>query len=445
MKDARPGLYPEPGLAPTGTYYFLHKPSAAVGIMPPRSTEAADEVAVRRKDFPILEQRVNGHPLIWLDNAATTQKPLAVLDALDRYYREYNSNVHRGAHTLADRATEAYENARGKAREMLGAGSNEEIVFVRGTTEAINLVAQTHGRMKIGRGDEILVSGMEHHSNIVPWQHLCQATGAVIKVIPLNDQGEILLDEYERLLARRPRLVAVTHVSNVLGTINPIQVMSEMAHYYGARILVDGAQAVPHLPVNVTELDADFYAFSGHKTYGPTGIGVLYGKKALLEEMPPWQGGGGMIQRVGFDETTYNALPHKFEAGTGNIADAVGLGAALDYLGKIGLAKIEAYEGVLTGYALGLLGKVKGLRLIGAAPFRAGVISFVVDGISPQHLAERLDQRGIAVRVGHHCAQPLMDRSGLKETIRVSLGLYHTEKELDVLADTINRAVGRGL
>ena len=430
--------------SPSDSYYFLTSLDREDLPLSGQSPDWADQVQTIRKDFPILQRKVNGRPLIWFDNAATTQKPRAVIEALAKFYQESNSNVHRGAHSLAAEATNAYETAREKVQRFLGASSAAEIIFLRGTTEAINLVAQTYGRAVVGQGDRILLSAMEHHSNIVPWQMLQEATGAIIQVIPITEAGEIDLGEYEKLLTDRPRLVAITQVSNVLGTINPIREMVEMAHHYGACVLVDGAQAVAHLPVDVRELDVDFYAFSGHKIYGPTGVGVLYGKKDLLEEMPPWQGGGSMIERVTFEETTYKRLPHKFEAGTGNIADAVGLGAALDYLGKIGRSAIEGYEKEITEYAMSQLARIRGARLFGTSRFKTGVISFLVDGISPEDLAATFDRQGIATRVGHHCAQPLMERYGIPGTIRASLGIYNTKEEIDILVETIRRAL-RGL
>ena len=437
-------------VSPTGSvlaqadddYYFLkdfpNRTTAVTALHPGKPAYDAETV---RRDFPILGTQINGHPLIWFDNAATTQKPLSVLDALNRFYRECNSNVHRGAHTLAGRATEAYEEARDKVRQFIGASSTAEIIFVRGTTESINLVAQTYGRKFLRAGDELLISAMEHHSNIVPWQMIARQTGAVIRPIPINDRGEISLGEYEKLLSRRTKLVAITQVSNVLGTINPVRLITEMAHYCGARVMVDGAQAVPHMPVDVKHLDADFYAFSGHKIYGPTGIGALYGKRNLLEEMPPWQGGGGMIDQVDFDETTYNHLPHKFEAGTVNIADAVGLGAAVDYLNKTGLSNIERYEQELTGYTIRILSKIPGLRLFGTAPRKTAVIAFLIQDIPPDDLARYLDQHGIAIRSGHHCAQPLMRHYAQKSMLRVSLGLYNTREEADKLVDVIRHVV----
>jgi cysteine desulfurase/selenocysteine lyase len=425
----------------TDSYYFLSFLDREKMRLSDQPTNSAYQVQTIRKDFPILQRKVNGYPLIWLDNAATTQKPQGVLEALEKFYRESNSNVHRGAHSLAAKATDAYEAAREKVRHFLGASSVAEIIFLRGTTEAINLVAQTYGRAVVGKGDEILLTTMEHHSNIVPWQMLQKAAGAIIQAVSITEEGEINLGEYEKLLTRRPKIVAITHVSNVLGTINPVREMIEMAHHYGACVLVDGAQAVAHLPVDVRELDADFYAFSGHKIYGPTGIGVLYGKKALLEAMPPWQGGGSMIERVTFEETTYKRLPHKFEAGTGNIAAAVGLGAAVDYLQKIGRIAIEGYEREITEYALSKLAGIRGARLFGRSQMKTGVISFLIDGVSPEDLARDLDRQGIATRVGHHCAQPLMRRYGIEGAIRASLGIYNTKEEIDVLIETIRKTL----
>ncbi len=440
--DSKPGSSPEPGFEASQAYYFLSGRPVWNDIKSlNQETIATYDITAIREDFPILKQQINGYPLIWFDNAATTQKPLPVITALDQFYREYNSNIHRGAHTLATKATDAYEGAREKVQRLIGASSKEEIIFVRGTTEAINLVAQSYGRMVLGKGDYILLSTMEHHSNIVPWQLIQRDTGMIIKEIPISDQGEIVLGEYEKLLARHPRLVAITQVSNVLGTINPIKTMIEMAHFYGATVLIDGAQSLPHLPVNVRELDADFYAFSGHKIYGPTGIGVLYGKRSLLEEMPPWQGGGNMIKHVTFDHTVYNEAPHKFEAGTGNIADAVGLGAAADYLQKLGMTHIEQYEKELTIYAADLFNKIPGIKVIGTTPHKAGVFSFVIDGVPSDYLGQQLDKHGIAVRVGHHCAQPLLQRYGLKDTVRASLGLYNTKDEVDFLIKTIYQAI----
>lgn len=422
-----------------GSYYFLHDYKSIhdkklTGV--PYYKPGLDVHSIR-KDFPILQRRINGRPLVWLDNSATTQKPIHVINALNRYYSEYNSNIHRGAHTLAKLATNAYETAREKVRDFIGAASTEEIIFVRGTTEAINLVAESFGGMNIHTGDEIVLTVMEHHSNIVPWQKLQQSKGAVIKVIPINDRGEVILEEYGKLLSSHTRIVAITHVSNVLGTVNPVRAMVDMAHKHGACVLIDGAQSVPHMGVDVRGLDADFFAFSGHKVYGPTGIGVLYGKKALLEEMPPWQRGGGMIRNVNFNDTTYNSLPYKFEAGTGNIADAIGLGAAIDYIKNIGMDIIERHEKELTFYAMEKLYRIPGLHIIGNAPDKISVISFVIDGVSPENAAYYLNQDGIAVRAGHHCAQPVLNRYGLTSSIRASLGLYNTMEEVDCLVNSV--------
>jgi cysteine desulfurase/selenocysteine lyase len=420
-------------------YYFLPGYQSAPytkQMSTPYYKPALDVYSIR-KDFPILQRRINGKPLVWLDNAATTQKPICVINALNRYYSEYNSNIHRGAHTLAKLATNAYETAREKVRNFIGAPSTEEIIFVRGTTEAINLVAESFGGMNIQTGDEIVLTMMEHHSNIVPWQKLKQEKGAVIKVIPINDRGEIILDEYEKLLTPRTRIVSIAHVSNVLGTVNPVRKMIEIAHKHGAFTLIDGAQSVPHIGVDVRELDADFYAFSGHKIYGPTGIGVLYGKRVLLEVMSPWQRGGGMIEKVNFKETTYNSLPYKFEAGTGNIADAVGLGTAIDYIQEIGMDNIERHEKELTVYAMEKLYQIPGLHIIGTAPEKTSVISFVIDGMSPENIAQYLNLDGIAVRSGHHCAQPTLHRYGLNSSIRASLGVYNTMEEIDCMVNAV--------
>lgn len=420
-------------------YYFLpgYKRAPFTDNMIQSEYRIDMDVYSIRKDFPILHRRINGKPLVWLDNSATTQKPVCVINALNKYYSEYNSNIHRGAHTLAKLATNAYENAREKVRRFIGASSTDEIIFVRGTTEAINLVAESYGGINIKTGDEIILTMMEHHSNIVPWQKLQQIKGAVIKVVPFNDRGEVILDEYEKLLTPRTRIVAISHVSNVLGTVNPVHKMIEMAHKHGACVLIDGAQSVPHTGINVSELDADFFAFSGHKLYGPTGIGVLYGKKSLLEKMPPWQRGGGMIKDVSFNETSYNSIPYKFEAGTGNIADAVGLGAAIDYIEAIGMNNIERHEKELTAYAMEKLYQIPGLHIIGTAPDKTSVISFVIDGISPDSVAQYLNQDGIAVRSGHHCAQPALSRYGLTSSIRASIGLYNTKEEINYLFSSV--------
>ena len=386
-----------------------------------------------RADFPILDRQVHGHPLVYLDNAATTQKPQVVLDAMSRYYMWSNANVHRGVHLLSESATEAYEGARNTVQGFLNAADPSEIVFVRGTTEAINLVAQTYGRRHVGAGDEIIISAMEHHSNIVPWQMLCEEKGARLRIASVNDDGELLLEEFERLLNAKTKLVSVVHISNVLGTVNPIRQIVQMAHQWNVPVLVDGAQAVLHGKVDVRALDCDFYAFSGHKIYGPTGIGILYGKHALLDAMPPYQGGGDMIQSVTFEKTLYNRLPYKFEAGTPHMAGAVGLAAAIDYVSKIGLDAIAAYEQDLLAYGTTALNAVPGLRLVGTAKEKAGVLSFVLEGIHPHDIGTILDWQGIAIRTGHHCAQPLMQRFGIPATARASLAVYNTMDELDAL------------
>jgi cysteine desulfurase/selenocysteine lyase len=377
---------------------------------------------------------------VYLDNAATTQKPRAVIDRVVRYYEEENANVHRAVHALSERATESYEGAREAIRRFIHAGEAHEIVFVRGTTEAINLVAESYGRTRLRHGDEIVISTMEHHSNIVPWQILCERTGAILRVAPITDSGELRLDEYERLLNDRTRLVSVVHVSNVLGTINPLEEIIHKAHALGVPVLVDGAQAVAHMPVDVRELDCDFYAFSGHKVFGPTGIGVLYGRAALLDAMPPYQAGGDMISSVTFERTRYNVLPHKFEAGTPDIAGAVGLAAAVDYLLGTGLDRVAEHEHALLEYATRALEQVPGLRLTGTAARKAGVLSFVVDGIHPHDIGTILDREGVAIRAGHHCCQPLMARLGVPATARASLALYNTREEIDLLTAALHEA-----
>lgn len=397
------------------------------------------DVARIREDFPILKQTVNGKPLVYLDNAATSQKPQVVLDALTRYYTTENSNVHRGVHTLSQMATDDYEAARSKVQRFINAEDEREIIFVRGTTEGINLVAQSFGRQNVHEGDEIVVSAMEHHSNIVPWQMLCEEAGAKLRVIPINDAGELLLDEYEKLLNPRTKLVSIVHVSNALGTINPVKKIVEIAHARGVPVLLDGAQAVPHCPVDVRDLDCDFYAFSGHKLYGPTGIGVLYGKAERLEAMPPYQGGGEMIKSVTFEKTIYNTLPNKFEAGTPNIAGSIGLGAAIDYVTDLGLDRIGAYERGLLEYGTELLSSFSNVRMIGTAKEKSGILSFVMDGVHPHDIGTILDAEGIAVRAGHHCAQPVMQRFGLSATARASLAFYNTKEEIDALIKGIDR------
>ncbi len=422
-------------------YYFLTPPRSHVESGPPAFDRRLFDVNDIRRDFPILNERVHGRKLVWLDNAATTQKPQAVINRLVHYYSHEYSNVHRAAHELAARSTEAYENARDKLRQFISAGASEEIIFVRGTTEAINLVAGSYGRKFIGKADEIVLSTLEHHSNIVPWQFLAEQVGAVIRVVPVTDRGEVLLSDFERTLTTRTKFVALTHVSNALGTILPVREMIDIAHRRGARVLIDGAQAVSHFPVNVQALDADFYVLSGHKMFGPSAIGVLYGKKALLDEMPPWQGGGNMIQHVTFENSTFADPPSRFEAGTAALGPAVGLGAAVDYLQRIGMDNIARHERELLSYATDALARIPGVRLIGTAPEKAGVVSFVTNQIPAEEMGKILDQEGIAVRAGHHCAQPTMARFGLESTVRPSLALYNTHEEIDHLARTIRRAL----
>jgi len=386
-----------------------------------------------KADFPILKQSVHGKPLIYLDNAATSQKPLSVIEATTRYYSTDNSNIHRGVHLLSARATEQYEEAREKAQRFINAADSKEIIFVRGTTEAINLVANSYGRANIKAGDEVLITAMEHHSNIVPWQILCEEKSAKLRVAPINDDGELIVEELEKLINERTRLVSVAHISNALGTINPIRRLAEMAHRVGAAVFIDGAQAAPHTRIDVQALDCDFYAFSGHKVYGPTGVGVFYGKAALLEAMPPYQGGGDMIASVTFEKTTYNVLPYKFEAGTPNIAGTIALGAALDYVNAIGVEKIAEYEHGLLEYGTAELLKIPGLRLIGTAKEKAGVLSFVLEGIHPHDVGTILDREGIAIRTGHHCAMPVMDRFKIPATSRASLAFYNRKEDIDAL------------
>ena len=395
--------------------------------------QAGFDVEKVREDFPVLKQKVHGKPLVYLDNAATSQKPLAVIEAIRKFYEVDCANIHRGVHELSQRSTAAYEQTRIKVKQFLNARTKNELIFVRGATEGINLVASSWGRKCVKAGDEIVISAMEHHSNIVPWQILCEEKGAKLRVIPIDDRGELLMEEYEKLLGPRTRMMAVAHVSNALGTVNPVREMIELAHKAGAVALIDGAQAVPHMKVDVQALDADFYAFSGHKLFGPTGTGVLYGKTKLLNAMPPYQGGGDMIRTVTFEKTTYNDLPYKFEAGTPNIAGGIGLGAAIDYVNRIGLDKIGAYEHELLVYGTEALTDIPGLRLIGAARQKAAVLSFVMEGIHPHDIGTVLDRMGIAVRTGHHCAQPVMDRFGIPATTRASLAFYNTTAEIDAL------------
>ena len=411
-------------------YYFLKdKPTAAL---------PGFDVNLIRKDFPILSERVNGKQLVWLDNAATTQKPKQVIDRVSYFYEHENSNIHRAAHELAARATDAYEGARKKVQEFINAGSVNEIIFVRGATEAINLVAKSWGEQYLNDGDEIIVSHLEHHANIVPWQQLAAKKNLKIKVIPVDDDGQVLLDEYVKLITSKTKLVAFTQVSNALGTVTPAAQIVQIAHAAGAKVLVDGAQSVSHMPVDVRALDADWFVFSGHKVFGPTGIGVVYGKEGLLNATQPWQGGGNMIKDVTFEHTIYHDAPGRFEAGTGNIADAVGLGAAIDYVTRIGMGVIAQYEHFLLEYATGLLKQVPGLRLIGTAPDKASVLSFVLDGYKTEEVGAELNNQGIAVRSGHHCAQPILRRFGVESTVRPSLAFYNTCAEVDLLVHTLH-------
>ena len=416
-----------PGLPAIPDYTTLVVPRVQLGQLGARGFDARRV----RADFPILQEVVDGRPLVWLDNAATTQKPQAVIDRLAHFYAHENSNIHRAAHTLAARSTDAYEASRETVRKFLGAGSAKEIVFVRGATEGVNLVAQSWGRRHIQAGDEIILSWLEHHSNIVPWQQLAAERGAVLKVIPVDDSGQVLLDQYQRLLTPKTKLVAITHVSNALGTILPVAEMTEQAHRYGAKVLVDGAQAVSHMPVDVQAIGADFYVFSGHKVFGPTGIGVVYGRQDVLEQTPPWQGGGNMIVDVTFEKTVYADQPMRMEAGTGNIADAVGLGTALEYLMAVGLDAVAHYEHELLEYGQAELRRIPKLRLIGTAAQKAGVMSFVIDGLRVVDIGQALARAGVAVRAGHHCAQPALRRFGLESTVRPSLALYNTREDID--------------
>ena len=395
------------------------------------------DVTAVRGDFPMLQCRIHGKPLVYLDNAATTQKPRMVIDRVARYYAEENANVHRGVHNLSERATDAYESAREDVRRFLNAAEAREIIFVRGATEAINLVAQTYGRTHVGPGDEIVLSEMEHHSNIVPWQILCEEKGARLQVLPITETGELQMDGFEQLLSDRTRIVAVTHVSNALGTMNPVAEIARRAHARGIPVLVDGAQAVAHMAVNVQALDCDFYVFSGHKVFGPTGIGVLYGRERLLEAMPPYQGGGDMISSVTFERTQYNVLPYKFEAGTPHVAGALGLAAAIDYLTALGLDRVSAHEHELLVYGTDVLSQVPGLRFTGTARDKVGILAFLLDGVHPHDAGTVLDRAGVAIRAGHHCCQPLMARLGVPATARASLALYNTREEIDALAGAL--------
>lgn len=392
-----------------------------------------------RADFPILGQRVHGRPLVYLDNAATTQKPAVVIEALRRYYEADNANIHRGVHALSQRATAAYERARERVRAHINAASEREVIFVRGTTEAINLVAQSHGRSRLGPGDEVVVTAMEHHSNIVPWQLVCQQTGAKLRVAPMTDEGELRLDSLAGIVGERTRIVSAVHVSNSLGTVNPVREIVEIAHAAGAVVLLDGAQAVAHLPIDVRELGCDFYAFSGHKLYGPTGIGVLYGREHLLDAMPPYQGGGDMINTVSFEQTTFAALPAKFEAGTPNISGAIGLAAAIDYLEGLDMEAVRRHEEELLDRMGRAIASVDGVRLVGTASRKSGIVSFVMEGVHPHDIGTVLDMEGVAIRTGHHCTQPVMQRLGLPATARASLAMYNTPAEVDALTEALRR------
>ncbi len=397
------------------------------------------DAAAARREFPILDQQVHGKPLVYLDNANTTQKPLAVIEAMDRYYRLDNANIHRATHLLSERATKAYEGARERIAGFFNARESAEIVFTRGCTEAINLVAHSYARPRLRPGDEILLTRMEHHSNIVPWQLVAEQTGAVLRVVPMDQDGVLDMAEFARLLGPRTALVSVIHVSNALGTVNPVREMMALARAAGVPVLLDGAQAAPHMPVDVQELGCDFYACSAHKMYGPTGIGALYGRRELLESMPPWMGGGDMIASVSFEHTEYNAVPYKFEAGTPNIAGVVGFGAAVDFLSRVGMQEIAAHEGALLDYATEALGAIEGIRLVGRAPERAGVVSFLVGDVHPHDVGTFLDQDGVAVRTGQHCAQPVMDFFGITSTVRASFGLYNTHADVDALIASVTR------
>ena len=440
LLEGRPSLQ---SVIDSPSYYFLQRgggpipPPAAVGL-------AGGALQAARSDFPALHQQVNGRPLVWLDNAATTQKPQVVIDALTHYYEHDNSNVHRGAHTLAARATDAYEGARKSVARLLGAPSAECVVFVRGTTEGINLLANTLGRQRVGPGDDIVVTTLEHHANIVPWQMLAKDVGARLRPVPVDDSGQVLLDRYAEMLTPRTKVVAVSHVSNALGTILPVQSMIALAHERGIPVVVDGAQAVAHMPVDVVTLGADFYVLSGHKLFGPTGIGAVYGRRDLLESLPPWQGGGSMIRDVTFERTTYNVSPHVFEAGTPSIGDAVGLGAAISYVLGFGMARIAEHEDRLGHVLTQVLNEIPGVHLVGTATSKVAVASFVVDGMPTERVGAALDQHGIAVRAGHHCAQPALRRFGLEATVRASLALYNTEAEIHVLGTALRTLTSGG-
>lgn len=425
------------------SFYFLQAEQPSINGSLPASAHPAFDVLSVRRDFPILNEKVNGRPLVWFDNAATTQKPQVVIDRVSYFYQHENSNIHRAAHELAARATDAYEDARETVRRFINAPSVNQVIFVRGTTEGINLVAKTWGKKHIAAGDEIVVSNLEHHANIVPWQQLCQETGAVLKVIPVDDSGQILLEEYQRLLTPKTKLVSFTQVSNALGTVTPAQEMIAMAHRAGAKVLLDGAQSISHMRIDIQALDADFFVFSGHKIFGPTGIGVVYGKADALQDMPAWQGGGNMIQDVTFEKTVYHAAPAKFEAGTGNIADAVGLGAALKYVERIGIENIANYEHALLEYATGAMRDIRHLRLIGTAKNKASVLSFALKGYQSEEVGAALNEEGIAVRSGHHCAQPILRRFGVETTVRPSVAFYNTYEEIDRMIIVLQRLSAR--
>jgi cysteine desulfurase/selenocysteine lyase len=438
--------------AATPQYYFVDAVTLPNGDLTPAKPAPHDtaplagadrhppfDVHAVRRDFPILQERVNGRQLVWFDNAATTHKPQSVIDRISYFYEHENSNIHRAAHALAARATDAYEGARERVRRFLNAPDVNEVIFVRGTTEAINLVAKSWGGQHVGEGDEIIVSNLEHHANIVPWQQLAAAKGATLRVIPVDDSGQVLLDEYRKLLSDRTKIVAVTQVSNALGTVVPVKEIVELAHRAGARVLVDGAQSVSHMRIDVQDIGADFFVFSGHKLFGPTGIGVVWGKREVLEDMPPWQGGGNMIADVTFEKTVFQPIPNKFEAGTGNIADAVGLGAAIDYINRIGIENIARYEHELLEYGTAKLREIKGVRLIGTAADKASVMSFVLAGYSTEEVGKALNEEGIAVRTGHHCAQPILRRFGVETTVRPSLAFYNTYDEIDRLIAVVRR------
>jgi cysteine desulfurase/selenocysteine lyase len=460
-QPAAPVSPPSPSMAPAGRdaqFYFVDAVRLPNGFVTPAKPDPRGPDAVPlagsgqhppfdvhavRRDFPILKERVNGKQLVWFDNAATTHKPQSVIDRIAYFYEHENSNIHRAAHELAARATDAYEGARERVRKFINAPEVEEVIFVRGTTEAINLVAKSWGGQHVGEGDEIIVSNLEHHANIVPWQQLAAAKGAKLRVIPVDDTGQVLLDEYRKLLNDRTKIVAVTQVSNALGTVVPVKEIVELAHRAGARALVDGAQSVSHMRVDVQDIGADFFVFSGHKVFGPTGIGVVWGKREVLEDMPPWQGGGNMIADVTFEKTVFQQIPNKFEAGTGNIADAVGLGAAIDYVNKVGIENIARYEHDLLVYGMAQLGAIPGVRLIGTAADKASVMSFVLDGYTTEEVGHALNDEGIAVRTGHHCAQPILRRFGVETTVRPSLAFYNTFDEIDRLVAVVRRLAGQ--